>query len=616
MLKRLQYNLKFSSTGRKFSGDINFKPGLTVVTGDNEAGKSLILEMIEYAWFGVGALRGKLSDYEVINVDLEWESKGETYTVSRHGNAQNLNKTKAVGAQAVNKAVIEILGVTLDVFRIACSAKQGELDKLTARMQPTERRKMVDSVIGLNTLEAVEKLCREKSNSDKRLRDELEKRIPKLEEPEQPEGYEPSETLDKVYKYQLGIQAQRTQLSSVRKPVLPAEPTRGEFTDDVEQHEQQRKNILSERTAIERTLRTIPSTTFSRSDTIQAEQYYEQEARGPRSTYSQTTLEGWLADWEEIKRLAKSVECPNCHTKFVPGEGHVKDVVEPKLTVSEIRQELRYIENWEGHTYTDIPVPALRKNQIEDAKEALAKADIRDGLEKELDKLVVPEDRSKELDAKHQWELDSQRHSIALNAYMNDLVAWDEAQKAVGSLPEFDPSIEEKLTQARIYEEHSRRYAISILEAATAQAEVDALSDSVKAFSNGAEALKYIRSQVKQHLVPSLNRVASHLLSEMTNGQRTEVVVDEDFEVTVDGQPVRTLSGSGVSVVNLSLRVALGQVLTQKVIPIFLADEIDHDMAETRAVATHEALRKMTNTLDQIIVVSHKKIDGDHHIEV
>jgi exonuclease SbcC len=117
-------------------------------------------------------------------------------------------------------------------------------------------------------------------------------------------------------------------------------------------------------------------------------------------------------------------------------------------------------------------------------------------------------------------------------------------------------------------------------------------------------------------LVPSLSRVASSLLSEMTDGKRTKVEVDEDFEVTVDGQPVRTLSGSGISVVNLALRIALGQVLTQKVVPVFLADEIDHDMDAKRAEATHASLKKLTGVLDKVIVVTHKDIEGDHIIHL
>ena len=64
MLKYLAFDVKFSSTGKQFQRKIQFEPGLTVITGENEGGKSLILEMIEYAWFGAAALRGQASDYD------------------------------------------------------------------------------------------------------------------------------------------------------------------------------------------------------------------------------------------------------------------------------------------------------------------------------------------------------------------------------------------------------------------------------------------------------------------------------------------------------------------------------------------------------------------------
>ena len=62
-----------------------------------------------------------------------------------------------------------------------------------------------------------------------------------------------------------------------------------------------------------------------------------------------------------------------------------------------------------------------------------------------------------------------------------------------------------------------------------------------------------LRSLIKGHLVPALSRVASHLLAQMTGGQRSVVVVDQEFDVTVDGQRLDTLSGSGKAVANLAL---------------------------------------------------------------
>ena len=61
----------------------------------------------------------------------------------------------------------------------------------------------------------------------------------------------------------------------------------------------------------------------------------------------------------------------------------------------------------------------------------------------------------------------------------------------------------------------------------------------------------------------------------MTGGQRQSISVDEEFDVTVDGQPLNTLSRSGKAVANLSMRIGLGQVLTNNVLSLFVGDKID-----------------------------------------
>lgn len=123
-----------------------------------------------------------------------------------------------------------------------------------------------------------------------------------------------------------------------------------------------------------------------------------------------------------------------------------------------------------------------------------------------------------------------------------------------------------------------------------------------------------LRGLVKQHLIPSLNRVASHLITGMTGGERQSIVIDEDFDVTVDGQPVDTLSGSGKAVANLALRLGLGQVLTNKVFSIFIGDEIDASLDQDRSENCATTLRAVKDRLSQVILISHKSMPADYCI--
>jgi exonuclease SbcC len=128
--------------------------------------------------------------------------------------------------------------------------------------------------------------------------------------------------------------------------------------------------------------------------------------------------------------------------------------------------------------------------------------------------------------------------------------------------------------------------------------------------------MNLLRSLIKQHLMPSLNKVASHLLSGMTGGQRNIILVDEDFNVMVDGQRLDTLSGSGKACANLAIRIALGQVLTNKVISVLLADEIDASMDEFRSQETSKILGILENSISQVMLVSHKSIEATHQISL
>ena len=68
------------------------------------------------------------------------------------------DKVLATGTKPVNAHICQLLGFGLEVFDVACVANQGDVEKLSA-MKPTERKRMVDEVVGLNRLEDLAKWC-------------------------------------------------------------------------------------------------------------------------------------------------------------------------------------------------------------------------------------------------------------------------------------------------------------------------------------------------------------------------------------------------------------------------------------------------------------------------
>jgi DNA repair protein SbcC/Rad50 len=176
--------------------------------------------------------------------------------------------------------------------------------------------------------------------------------------------------------------------------------------------------------------------------------------------------------------------------------------------------------------------------------------------------------------------------------------------------------LQSRLSDALSFEQQLAAYEVLKVRFDELSAEVAAKRGAADEWRKAKNAMTILRGLVKQHLVPSLNRVASHLIAAMTGGQRQSIAVDEEFDVTVDGQPLDTLSGSGKAIANLALRLGLGQVLTNNIFSVFLGDEIDASLDKDRAENTSNTLHCLANRISQIILISHKSMPADYCIEL
>ena len=130
------------------------------------------------------------------------------------------------------------------------------------------------------------------------------------------------------------------------------------------------------------------------------------------------------------------------------------------------------------------------------------------------------------------------------------------------------------------------------------------------------EGLNNFTKLIKNSIIPSLSKIAKSLVNEMSNGEISDVTIDEDFNIEVDNKELNLLSGSEKAIANLAIRLALSCVLTRKVFNVFMGDEIDESMSEDRASSTADSLIKLTNQIDQIILISHRHIIADHFIDI
>lgn len=606
MLRSLKYVVTFNTTGRTLKNQLSFKPGITVIKGENESGKSFVLEMIRYALFGTEALRGKREDYDRLDVTLVVTIKGKDYTIVRKGNKATVNVNEAVGTSATNNYLRKVLGYGLDVFDIACNANQGELDKLTKDMKPTARQRMIDEVTGLVQFEVAEKDCREEANSFRKLADALEAQLVEPVEPGVPDNYEPSSKLKVRLDAEIRYETMREQFKEVQEPVEPAKPA---GSRDSVSHEGRRRTYLAQKEQLTKKLAKLPENTnvYGESELRSYLASVEQDERGPLPDYPRDDLDRWHDAWTIRQRESEPLRCQECGA-IVTGK---ELPPEPALSPAEIAVQLERHDSWRGVEPADLPESPLTRQEIEAALKALEAEPERKLLEQQIADLGdEPEDRSEEAEAWLNYADELRYYERDKQDYANYLVKKAE----IDALPEPELLLRERYEMALRYETLRARYEASLEVYDQQKEKLTAARSKAEGYKRGSDALKDARKDVKRYLVPSLSKVASNLLIEMTDGERRHIFIDENFEIWVDKQPVRTLSGSGVSVVNLALRIALGQVLTQSVLPIFLADEIDANMAAKRTKATHDSLTRLGKKLSQIVVVTHKEYEGDHTI--
>lgn len=640
---------------KHFDVRFDFETGLTVIVGPNESGKSLILEFIRYALFGTPALRGKASDYKGLKVHLNFRIKGLEYRVERdNGNAKLFRDEEqvATGASVINAKIPEILGYGLKVFDMANCAMQDEVLAL-GNMKPAERKQAVDSVIGLNVLDNLVTWVKEEG---KNLRDEAEilsKNLVAPEEPVKPEGYKLSADLKNELDALRALEEERfVTLAFLANPVQePVEPTCSVTLDlqKLEANQRLRKTVLDQNNKIRAELATIPEARYTEEDLdgflLSNANHKAWNAYQAHMATMPEKPDGWT--WERLEQAERDrtrrtrwavikaqfeqhkVSCPNCQHEFLPMVSPEDQELlnnPPEKTVdceADLEAIRRALKAWDEHETSGWnalspcdPSP-LSDAEIQHELDVIKKQSRRVELTAMLEDTVIPEDLSNELAERKVYEAEF----VAYQSRVEKWKTWQEqAALKTARLEEIgEPNplpVQVAYDAARLYEGQVETFAKARSRYDDLLQTVTEKQGEAQQHKLAADALLDLKVRIKQYLVPSLNKVASSLLSQMTGGARSVIEVTEDFDIFVDGQELRTLSGSGKAVANLALRIGLGQVLTHKTFNVFMADEIDGSMDAERAGFTAECLQRLTRHIGQILLVSHKTPEADHYIEL
>lgn len=639
MFHRLKFDVTFP-TGRRFQRDLSFTNGLTAIVGPNESGKSLILEMLRYALFGSAALRGSADDYKTLSVTCEFEVRGERYTVERTARKAELRgAVKASGTTAVNAAIVELLGFGIAVFDVACSINQGEVEQL-GRMKPAERKRLVDGVLGIGALDIVTKWSMEEARLLEKEVEVIETRLVKPVAPEKPQDYESSASFDlETLRAQTRERDQLQGLvnAPVSRPLKP-ETTITQTEDELKRivEIQDEADRLRARIAVlPQASREITATPldWDRFDLWDQAQKWLSANPAP-AVDADAMLEAHdVRDLMERLERAKSqggLTCPECsahvphaHDEIQKLEAELAGRTAERPSLS--RAELARVKAYDWLTYeamSETPAaerPPMTRSEIAAAEAEAEQVKQRLALEEQLASLppVDIDARSALVTLRHEQRLltDYKRLLADFEVWSEKVAAAVRRLEELKDLPDL-AGVERRFHEAVTYERALTAFDAAMSVWMTDRDRVETLKASAKEYRLVKETMQTLRVLIKQHLLPSLNAVASQMLIEMTAGERASIHVDDDFEITVDGQPLETLSGSGKACANLALRIGLGQVLTNRVFSSLLADEVDESMDLNRATNTSKLLVHLQKHISQVLLVSHKSIEAPTLIDL
>ena len=148
---------------------IKFDRGISVIVGENGAGKSTILEAISFALFKQHTAK-KIDDLvrnnaDSMSLELDFISNGKEYRIIRDKTKSQmksklLTKTSSkgqfiplcTGEKEVSNQIKEILDIDSDLFLNAIYIRQGEIANLVDK-KSSEKKQLIGKLLGIDSLE-------------------------------------------------------------------------------------------------------------------------------------------------------------------------------------------------------------------------------------------------------------------------------------------------------------------------------------------------------------------------------------------------------------------------------------------------------------------------------
>lgn len=671
---------------------INFEKGFNLLTAPNGRGKSTILEIVSYCLFGTAALRGTLEEFPTLDAQLLFKVKGRPFRVVRSKKETMLyegNTPMASGTTPVNAAILRLMGYGLKVYNVANHIRQGQVNALTDRLRPEDRRQVLENTVGLTVIDKViSELNKVLLESAADLKANVALQVQPIC-PEMPKGFIPladrEEVLGSHKAFALSYRNAKAKLVKAVEPVKPNGiildvESLEKLREDVkawsakrvwvEQATMQVNQLVANRkrfqsTAPEQPLGVLPREALLAMADLDKQIGLLEQERGlltqPRLTQEEIDADRKRAKVYKLVQkyrevAAHEVDCPNCGHDFVPNcDGQLEDLslqLNKLLDSHTCGQLLNGNQEAEKGQYSEATLIAEEMRQPNVARSAAVEAELlelykgfasdykqqlarlnnfeRDTAahESNLIQLVQIGEQiaalgdlsfdytycgQLEATLKHQDSLVASHAAYEANlTHFKETVAKNAILEAhihkLEGCEEDLQRIEAFIKASEQYDYHLANYELEIARFNKRTEKISELEAKVEDHKLAIAGLKETKKRIKSFLLPSLNKAASALVTIMTNGVIRSIQMLDDFSVKADGKRVDLFSGSEQAVINIALRIALGQVLTHKVFSVVIGDELDASMDANRTGLLWQALANLvkSGSIEQVVLVSHE----------
>lgn len=608
---------------------VNFKPGINWLVGENEAGKTELLEMIEYALFGQG-LKTDKADYKGLDVSLYFKVLDKIYFVQRAKqtklvevelkNDSFVKKSDiAVGITAVNNAIIDRLGYDASVYESLNFSKQLNSTALTDAKK-TERINLINKVNGVHEATAFEKyLDTQKKDIRSQLKVYQGNNLVELVDFTIEEELEPfcnpeyvldlTHTINKTYEAVKEYEDLRYQLAYIPKTInvsktLPEEVKDWSleavkdyidaYKDYIYKDKENRKTndkLIQQLSQI-----AIPCNLKSEEELTE----YERIVQNNKAYELQQKL---IKDHE--------VTCPSCSNVFMPDhiqEETLYEYIEPNMLQGEYNSSKTYITQ-------DLPKMIRFNADLEALKSVVADLE-------QVELQSYPQFGTIPLEALETAYKDIYAYTLQTankEKALKELFENNPTYKTVEDIEKillYLPSLQLRLTQDTALKERGITYAArkQVYEASlkahkNISKQVKVLEDKLVVIEALIDESKRLKLEIQNNCIPVLNTIASKMVNKLTGGKRYGLTLNDTFELQLDGKPIQAYSGSTIVIANVAFRIALIEMFFKKTFPVFIGDEIDAFADVIRAQHIHDSLLKLDKEGYQLILVSHNLLD-------